>query len=204
LGDETVERLKEEGLWLNTPNNYGPGWTELTRLVRARDGYRCQMCGLVEKDRAHDVHHKTPFRSFASPEQANRLENLTTLCPACHKRAEAAVRIRSGLAGLSFLLVNLAPLFLMCDPRDLGVHADPQSPLAEGKPAVALYDQVPAGIGFSARLFEVHTELLQRAFEVVSTCPCTDGCPSCVGPGGEGGSGGKKETGAILAALTHG
>jgi len=204
LGDETVERLKEEGLWLNTPNNYGPGWAELTRLVRTRDGFRCQMCGMVEKDRAHDVHHKTPFRSFASPEQANRLENLTTLCPTCHKRAESAVRIRSGLAGLSFLLVNLAPLFLMCDPRDLGVHADPQSPLAEGKPAVALYDQVPAGIGFSARLFEVHNELLQRAFEVVSTCPCTDGCPSCVGPGGEGGSGGKKETRAILAALMTG
>jgi DEAD/DEAH box helicase domain-containing protein len=204
LGDETVEKLKEEGLWLNTPNNYGPGWTELTRFVRARDGFHCQMCGVLEKDRAHDVHHKTPFKSFASPEQANRLENLTTLCPACHKRAEAAVRIRSGLAGLSFLLVNLAPLFLMCDPRDLGVHADPQSPLAEGKPAVALYDQVPAGIGFSARLFDVHNELLQRAFEVVSTCPCTDGCPSCVGPGGEGGSGGKKETGAILAALTNG
>jgi len=203
LGDETVEKLKEEGLWLNTPNNYGPGWTELTRLVRTRDGFRCQMCGVVEKDRAHDVHHKTPFRSFSSPEQANRLENLATLCPACHKRAEAAVRIRSGLAGLSFLLVNLAPLFLMCDPRDLGVHADPQSPLAEGKPAVALYDQVPAGIGFSTRLFEVHTELLQRAFEVVLTCPCTDGCPSCVGPGGEGGSGGKKETGAILATLKN-
>jgi DEAD/DEAH box helicase domain-containing protein len=204
LGDETVEKLKEEGLWLNAPNNYGPGWAELTQLVRARDGFCCQMCRMVEKDRAHDVHHKTPFRSFASPEQANRLENLTTLCSACHKRAEAAVRIRSGLAGLSFLLVNLAPLFLMCDPRDLGVHADPQSPLAEGKPAVALYDQVPAGIGFSARLFEVHNELLQRAFEVVSACPCVDGCPSCVGPGGEGGSGGKKETGAILAALTHG
>jgi DEAD/DEAH box helicase domain-containing protein len=201
LGDETVEKLKEEGLWLNAPNNYGPGWIALTRLVRARDGFRCQMCGVNEKDRAHDVHHKIPFRSFASPEQANRMENLTTLCQACHKRAEIAVRIRSGLAGLSFLLVNLAPLFLMCDPRDLGVHADPQSSLAEGKPAVALYDQVPAGIGFSARLFEVHEELIRRAFEVASSCPCSDGCPSCVGPGGEGGSGGKKETSAILEIL---
>jgi DEAD/DEAH box helicase domain-containing protein len=203
LGDETVEKLKEEGLWSNTPNNYGAGWAALTRLVRTRDEFRCQMCGMVEKDRAHDVHHKTPFRSFASPEQANRLENLTTLCPACHKRAESAVRIRSGLAGLSFLLVNLAPLFLMCDPRDLGVHTDPQSPLAEGKPAVALYDQVPAGIGFSARLFEVHDELIKRAYEVLSVCTCADGCPSCVGPGGEGGSGGKKETSAILTVLTR-
>jgi DEAD/DEAH box helicase domain-containing protein len=201
LGDDTVEKLKEEGLWTNAPNNYGPGWAALTKMVRTRDGFRCQMCGVVETDRANDVHHKTPFRSFSSPEQANRLENLATLCPTCHKRAEAAVRVRSGLAGLSFLLVNLAPLFLMCDPRDLGVHADPQSPLADGKPAVALYDQVPAGIGFSVRLYEVHAELIQRAYEVVSTCACADGCPSCVGPGGEGGSGGKKETDAILSVL---
>jgi DEAD/DEAH box helicase domain-containing protein len=110
--------------------------------------------------------------------------------------------VRSGLAGLSFLLVNLAPLFLMCDPRDLGVHADPLSPLADGKPAIALYDQVPAGIGFSARLFEVHNDLMQRADEIVSSCPCSDGCPSCVGPGGEGGSGGKREASAIIRKMT--
>lgn len=204
LGDETVEMLKEEGLWSGAPNNYGPGWLALSEFVRARDGFRCQMCGVVEKDRAHDIHHKIPFRAFASPEQANRLENLITLCPACHRKAEAAVRVRSGLAGLSFLLVNLAPLFLMCDYRDLGVHADPQSLLADGKPAIILYDRVPAGIGFSARLFEVHSDLLQRAFEVVSNCPCPDGCPSCVGPGGEGGSGGKREASAIIKMLTKG
>jgi DEAD/DEAH box helicase domain-containing protein len=62
---------------------------------------------------------------------------------------------------------------------------------------------VPAGIGFSQRLFEIHSELLQRARELVTACPCTDGCPSCVGPGGENGVGGKTETLAILRALTE-
>ena len=70
--------------------------------------------------RQHDVHHKIPFRSFTSIEEANRLENLTTLCRTCHQKVEQNVRIRSGLAGLGFVLGNLAPLFLMCDPRDLG------------------------------------------------------------------------------------
>lgn len=203
LGDDTVETLKAEGLWSNTPNDYGPGWAALTRWVRERDGYRCAMCGVNEQDRAHDVHHKIPLRALGNLEQANRLENLVTLCPACHKRVETAVRVRSGLAGLSSLLLNLAPLFLMCDPRDLGVYADPLSPLSEGKPAVAIYDQIPAGIGFSVRLYDVHTELMQRALEVVANCPCVDGCPSCVGPGGENGSGGKRETRAILKALTR-
>jgi DEAD/DEAH box helicase domain-containing protein len=113
------------------------------------------------------------------------------------------VRVRSGLAGLGFVLGHLAPFFLMCDGRDLGVHADPQSPLGEGMPAVVIYDQVPAGIGLSQRLFEVHPDLMRRAQELVAACECADGCPSCVGPGGEAGLGGKQETLAILEQLVR-
>jgi DEAD/DEAH box helicase domain-containing protein len=202
LSEQTIEYLRQQGLWTNTPNDYGPDWARLRDQVRLRDGYRCQVCGAPEEGRSHNVHHKTPFRCFSSREEANQLSNLITLCPTCHRRVETAVRIRSGLAGLAFVLGNLAPLFLMCDSRDLGVHSDPESPLADGQPAVTIYEQVPAGIGFSQRLFEVHEELMQRAYELVSRCECVDGCPSCVGPGGENGSGGKLETLALLSTLT--
>jgi DEAD/DEAH box helicase domain-containing protein len=219
LSPAAVDSLREQGLWSNDANQYGPGWAALRQKVRARDDYRCQACGLPEEGRAHDVHHKIPFRAFASAAQANQPHNLVTLCPACHRRAEAAVRMRSGLSGLAFTLGHLAPLFLMCDARDLGVHADPQASLAEGAPAVVLYDRVPAGIGFSERLYELHTELMLRARELVAGCACTDGCPSCVGPGGEAGqaasgeagqaagdlssSGGKRDTLAILDCLAN-
>jgi DEAD/DEAH box helicase domain-containing protein len=148
-----------------------------------------------------------PFRSFLRDgkidrELANRLENLTTLCSTCHRNVEQNVRIRSGLAGLGFVLGNLAPLFLMCDTRDLGVHTDPAWSGTNNQPSVVLYDHVPAGIGFSQRLFEIHDELIQRAYELVNGCGCEDGCPSCVGPGGENGIGGKQETLAILKQLT--
>ncbi len=198
LSAETVEKLRSMGLWTNDPNDYGLGWAALRDRARARDGYHCQVCGAPEMGRAHDVHHKVPFRSFASREQANQLSNLITLCQACHHRVETAVRIRSGLGGLSYVLGQLAPLFLMCDARDLGTHSDPQSPLSDGRPTVVIYDQVPAGIGFSERLFDLHGEMMIHAFELVTACECADGCPSCVGPGGEGGLGGKRETLAIL------
>lgn len=201
LSDATVDRLRDQGLWNNDPNEYGPNWHIQRELARARDGYTCQVCGSSEQGRSHDVHHKTPFRTFSSYEQANRLENLVTLCHPCHRRVETAVRVRSGLAGLAFVLGHLAPLFLMCDVRDLGVHSDPQSPLTGGKPTVVLFDQVPAGIGFSQRLYELHTELTGRAYELVAGCACVDGCPSCVGPGGENGAGGRRESLAILTAL---
>lgn len=202
LADTAVEYLGKLGLWSNAPNSYGTAWSSIRKQVRERDDYRCQACGLVEAGREHHVHHKIPFRTFASATEANQLNNLVTLCSTCHKRVETAVRVRSGLAGVGFVLGHLAPLFLMCDPGDLGVHSDPQASFADGQPAIVLYDMVPAGIGFSERLYEVHTELISYAYDLVAGCACADGCPSCVGPGGEAGYGGKPEAIALLELLS--
>lgn len=216
LSPQTIETLRQEGLWRNDPNDYGPNWGVQRDRARQRDGFRCQVCGCLEQGRSHDVHHKTPFRTFSSYLEANVLDNLITVCPVCHRRVEATVRVRSGLAGLGYLLGRLAPFSLMCDMRDLGIHTDPQShfiqpvavsqagePTADaGQPLVVIYDQVPAGIGLSRRLYDLHTEVLLRARQLVESCPCSEGCPSCVGPGGENGLGGKEPTLALLHRLT--
>lgn len=202
LSEQTVARLRAAGVWTNDPNDYGPGWSQIRDRVRARDKYTCQVCGAVETNRQHDVHHKVPFRIFSSFVEANRLENLTTLCPSCHHKVEQNVRMRSGLSGLAYVLGNLAPLSLMCDAGDLGTHIEPVENQSFGQPTVVIYDAIPAGIGFSEKLFEMHEELMARALELVSECPCADGCPSCVGPGGENGYGGKQEALELLRELT--
>lgn len=202
VNDSTIDVLRSEAKWSGDPNEYGPQWSSLRNEVRKRDGYRCQVCGLPETKRSHDVHHITPFRFFQTQQEANRIENLVTLCPQCHRRAETAVRVKSGLSGLSYVFKHIAPLFLMCDTRDIGVHADPKSPLTEGKPVIVLYDLIPAGIGFSQQLFNLHEEILIYSRALISACECIDGCPSCVGPGGESGSGSKEETLALINALT--
>lgn len=210
ISPETVEVLAQNGLWTNAPNDYGPEWPKIRDRVRVRDGFCCQVCGRPESGRQHDVHHKIPFRQFVqagfanlteAKAHANQLDNLVTLCPECHHQAEQNVRMRSGLAGLASVLSQLAPLFLMCDSGDLGVHFDPQAGFADGQPVIVLYDLVPAGIGFSQKLFDIHTNLLLRALELVMECSCEDGCPSCVGPGGENGVGGKRETVEMLKML---
>jgi DEAD/DEAH box helicase domain-containing protein len=201
LAPATVDQLRAQGLWSNDPNNYGPTWAAQRNRARARDGYRCQICGAPEQGREHDVHHRIPFRRFDTYQQANQLSNLATLCRPCHRRAETAVKMRSGLTGLATVLGHLAPLFLMCDTYDIGLHADSQSPMAEGQPAVIIYDAIPAGVGFSRRLFELHDTLIKHAYDLVAGCPCAAGCPSCIGPAGEEGVGGKREALALLSAL---
>jgi DEAD/DEAH box helicase domain-containing protein len=202
LTEETINALRQQGLWNSDPNDYGPGWEKLRQLVRRRDQFVCQVCGKPEQDgKAHHVHHKKPFRSFLSAVEANRMENLVTLCSTCHQRAEVNLRVRSGLSGLSYVFHNLSSLFLMCDINDLGTYADPQSSLADGSPVVAIYDMIPAGIGLSKALYEIDDQVFLEAVRLVEQCSCISGCPSCVGPGGENGAGGKNETLAILRSL---
>ncbi len=198
---ESVDKLRDDGLWKNDQNNYGPQWARIRKLVRARDKFTCQACGRKEDSQTHHVHHIVPFRNFANPQAANQLDNLITLCPACHQRAETSVRMRSGLSGLGYILHHLAPLFLMCDQNDLGLHIDPESPLTEGNPAIVLYDHIPDGIGLSEAIFDLHYPLLKSAQDLIRGCQCDDGCPSCIGPAGEQGIGSKQETLALIHSL---
>lgn len=107
------------------------------------------------------------------------------------------------VAGLAYLLRNIAPVILMCAPRDLGLaledslsgnplpvnpgsrphgKARPQLVLREFEPTVFLFDRFPGGIGFADALYEKAATLLELAIEVIQKCACPQGCPSCVGP----------------------
>lgn len=191
----TIEALKAAGVWLSDPNDYGPEWGATREAVRRRDSYRCQGCGAVEQaGRQHDVHHKIPFRAFTADvtrregrpvtlawQVANRHDNLVTLCQSCHHRAEAGIRTRSGLGGAAALIEGVAPLFLMCDGRDLGVIAEPQD-ANTGMPTITVYERTPGGVGYAEQLFESMPEVRQAALDLVTNCPCPNGCPACVGP----------------------
>jgi DEAD/DEAH box helicase domain-containing protein len=192
LDEELLAPLRAAGQWRSDPNDYGPNWPQQRNAARARDGFRCTVCGAAERpNRQHDVHHRQPFRSFGYvPGQneaylhANRLENLATLCRACHQRVEQGQRLRTGLGGLAYALGSLAPLYLMCDPSDIGVAAEARASVS-ALPTITIYEKAPAGIGFSQRLYELAPELLAAVADLVSRCPCAAGCPACVGPVGQ-------------------
>jgi DEAD/DEAH box helicase domain-containing protein len=210
LSEGLTARLQDAGV-LPAPVNYGPDWSVQRDAARARDGYRCRQCNAPEREgRQHDVHHVTPFRTFGYVPGvndfytlANRLDNLITLCPACHRRVERTRGARGALSGLAYLLRNLVPLHLMCDPGDLGSNVQVLGP-ETGLPTITLYDRVPGGAGLSARLYELMLggELLGAALDVVRSCACADGCPGCVGPAGDVEPGTKTLTRRLLAAIT--
>jgi DEAD/DEAH box helicase domain-containing protein len=106
----------------------------------------------------------------------------------------------AGLHGLAWLAGNVAPLFVMSDPRDLRCLAMARSPF-DGLPAIYLYDRVPGGIGLARKAFGLDRQIFRAALEVASGCRCRDGCPSCVGPEMEPGTKPRTSALALLKAL---
>jgi DEAD/DEAH box helicase domain-containing protein len=122
---------------------------------------------------------------------------------------------RDGVVGLAFAMRHVAQLLLMCDRHDVGVSIDggslDRSTRTGGRgdvpealalePNVFIYDNYPGGIGFSRPLFAMHATLLSRTHELIASCPCASGCPSCVGPEGNTGPHAKQVASEILARL---
>ncbi len=141
-----------------------------------------------------------------------------------HTQAE----IVDGLSGLAYCLHHLAAMFLMADIRDLdacigdksgewfvrfgaggrSITAAPSSGAPSAAvgldtfdPTLFLFDAYPGGIGFSDLLFAEHGRLLASAKRLLRTCPCSHGCPSCVGPTLEVGPAAKQVALDILGVL---
>ena len=198
---ELIENLRESNQWSADPNRYGSNWPKLREKILLRDNYTCRGCGARPEPANLHVHHIQPFRSFLDPALANSPSNLVTLCPSCHRQAEIAVKIRSGLAGASYALRNLAPLLVMCDIEDIRVLSEVRSVLDDNRPVILVYDNIPGGLGLSERLYELQESWVHKAIEMIDECPCLDGCPACVGPIGEEGFGGKAEALSLLKGI---
>lgn len=69
----------------------------------------------------------------------------------------------------------------MCQPSDIKVVYQIKSTFTQN-PTVYIYESYPGGVGFSEKLFDIHTELFIASRKMLQHCGCESGCPSCVGP----------------------
>jgi DEAD/DEAH box helicase domain-containing protein len=108
--------------------------------------------------------------------------------------------LTDALRGIGVAVETVATLTLMCDPRDLGTtlgddateESGPPPALAPGprlpgvrpgyRPTLFVYEHVPGGTGMAERVWEQREAILVRALRMIESCPCSGGCPACVGP----------------------
>jgi DEAD/DEAH box helicase domain-containing protein len=144
-----------------------------------------------------------------------------TVAPATLERvSRSREELIDGLRAVTYLLHHLAPIFLLCDVRDLGSWLGDTTPATSGvvatresakarlmnagefNPTIYLYDSHAGGIGLAERVFEILPDLLGRGLDTLAACACAFGCPSCVGPVNEVGRRAKAIAARLLRELT--
>jgi DEAD/DEAH box helicase domain-containing protein len=157
---------------------------------------------MVYKKIKFHTHENIGWGRINLPEQTLHTEAVWVTLPPGLTAELGNEEVQAGLVGLGSLLANVAPLYLMCDPRDIRAFTEVRSPFT-GLPTAYLYDRYPGGIGLSRHLFDVLPEVIRAAAGLVAACPCSGGCPSCCGPAAEVGLAAKETTARFLrAALT--
>ncbi len=84
-----------------------------------------------------------------------------------------------GIHALEHGTIGILPLFVLSDRNDLGGISFTWHPQCESA-AVFIYDGVPGGIGLSREAFRRARDVMMQVIKTIKSCPCENGCPSCV------------------------
>ncbi len=147
-----------------------------------------------------DTHENLGFGEVMLPESNMHTTGMWWTLPESISEHYRNDELQNAMMGISNLLAIVAPIYLMCAPRDIKIVYQVKAPHTD-RPTIFLYDQYPGGIGLSEKAYEMQDMLLEHALNVVESCDCRDGCPSCVGPMNDEDAHGKNAAIHILREL---
>ncbi len=75
--------------------------------------------------------------------------------------------------------IGILPLFTICDRWDVGGVSTAAAP-HNGLPTIFIYDGYPGGAGIADLAFSAADRHLAATADILDSCPCVTGCPSCV------------------------
>lgn len=149
-----------------------------------------------------DTHETVGFGEVRLPQTDLHTVGMWWTMPESISHRYSNDAIQGALLGIANLLSIVAPLYLMCAPRDINVVYQVKAPITD-KPTIFLYDAYPGGIGLSEKAYQMQELLLEHALQIAVCCSCECGCPSCVGPLIEVGEQGKADAIALLKELLN-
>jgi DEAD/DEAH box helicase domain-containing protein len=116
------------------------------------------------------------------------LPDRTLVTRACWYTVPASVTEAAGIAPAEIIgavhaaehgLIGMLPLFTICDRWDVG-GVSMALHLQTGQPTIFVYDGYPGGAGIAELAFADADRHARATLELITACPCDEGCPSCV------------------------
>ncbi len=96
--------------------------------------------------------------------------------------AQAGIRefvLPGALHAAEHAAIGILPLFTICDRWDVGGVSIAEAPHS-GLPTIFIYDGYPGGAGIADLAFSAANRHLAATAEILDSCVCVTGCPSCV------------------------
>jgi len=163
---EILETLGEKSIWG-------------TRIFQGRLKVTDQVTG-YEKWRIHSQKRLNVI-PLNLPPQVFETEGFWILIPERiqERVISKCLHFMGGIHAIEHAMIGVIPFFVMADRNDLGGISIPFHPQIHHA-AVFIYDGIPGGAGLSMTAYRRAEDLLDRTLEIIKTCPCDSGCPSCV------------------------
>ena len=129
----------------------------------------------------HSPHRRIEVLPLELPPLTFETEGLWFVIPEDIQQAaeKQLLHFMGGIHAIEHAAIGLFPLLVMTDRNDLGGISTTHHPHV-GKAAVFIYDSVPGGAGLTAQAFDRIEELIDYVRKQIASCPCENGCPSCV------------------------
>jgi DEAD/DEAH box helicase domain-containing protein len=93
--------------------------------------------------------------------------------------AERGLDFEGGLHAVEHAMIAMAPLYAMCDSKDIGGISTPMH-FDTGEATIIIYDGFEGGIGISETLYTLIEDLFMITLRLIMNCECKEGCPSCI------------------------
>jgi DEAD/DEAH box helicase domain-containing protein len=85
-----------------------------------------------------------------------------------------------GIHASEHAMISMYPLHLLVDRNDVGGISTPSHPDLGNKSGIFIYDGHRGGVGYAEKGYELIEQVLDGTLKAIESCPCENGCPSCI------------------------
>ena len=160
FGDINVNEVISMYKKLQFHNHQNLGYVELTRPLQK--DYDTESTWIEIPENVVEV-----YRSLLVPNQNGELV------------------LNNHFEGICYALKNAAMMTTMTERDDIDAVMSNNAVIPDGRReqmvALYIYDKYEGGLGYSEKIYEVMSRVIENAVRMVEGCSCESGCPACVG-----------------------
>jgi DEAD/DEAH box helicase domain-containing protein len=86
----------------------------------------------------------------------------------------------ASLHAIQHAMTSVIPDMIICDSNDFTGFSASAMTAFSNIPVIGFYGENGSGLGTIEAIYEKVPKVMQKALELIHSCPCAEGCPSCV------------------------